>query len=247
MIISKNRPNGFIVLIGLLALGLAIFSFSVKNSNASESEYKNTSKISVSSNYQVVNRLDEMVNSTGVVVVGYFDKQIDTMNMKRDSKDITKESKLSYEEGRIYEFTVEEVIVGKVRDEKVNIALAVSLETIIFDSNGDEVKIQIPDPLFEEPKRQQKYMLFLYKNIELNTYFKSFEPYRVEIQDGILSMDSVLFSNKKEDKTSTVKLEKTKEIITVDYRIPSNVKDTISGKYFSDVKSEILELAKYKN
>ncbi len=181
MIVSKNRPNGFVVLIILLALGLAIFSFSTKNSNASESEYKKTSTITVSSNYQVVNRLDQMVNSTGVVVVGYFDKQIDTMNMRRDSKDITKESKLSYEEGHIYEFKVEEVLVGKVQDEKINIALAVSSETIIIDSNGDEVKVQLPDPLFKEPKRQQKYMLFLYKNIELNTYFKSFEPYRVEI------------------------------------------------------------------
>ncbi len=59
-------------------------------------------------------------------------------------------------------------------------------------------------------------------------------------------MDSVLFS-KTDDKTKTVKLEKTKELITVDYNIPSDIRDTISGKYFSDVKSEILELAKYKN
>lgn len=247
MIITKNKPNLFIVLIGLLALGLAVFSFSTKNSNASESEYKNTSTVEVSSNYQVVNSLHEMVSATGVVVVGYFDKQIDTMNMSRDSKDITKESKAGYEEGRVYEFTVEEVLVGKVRDEKINIALAYSSETVIYDSNGDEVKVQLPNPFFKEPKRQQKYMVFLYKNSELNTYFKSFEPYRIEIQDGILVTDSVLFSTKSDDKTSTVKLEKTKEIITVDYRIPSSVKDTVSGKYFSDVKSEILEIAKYKN
>lgn len=246
MIISKNRPNGFVVLIGLLALGLAIFSFSVKNSNASESEYKNKSTIVVSSNYQVVNSLDEMVSAAGVVVVGYFDKQIDTMNMRRDPKDMTKESELSYEEGRIYEFTIEEVLVGKVSEEKINIALAFSTEAVIYDSNGEEVKVQLRDPFFREPKLQQKYMLFLYKNNELNTYFKSFEPYRVEIQDGILIMDSVLFSNNTDDKMSTVKLEKTKEMIKVDYRIPSGVKDTISEKYFSDVKSKILEMAKYK-
>ena len=244
MIKTKNKPNGFVVLIGLFVLGLAIFSFSTKNSDASEPEYKNTSTIEVSSNYQVVNGLDEMVNTTGVVVVGSFDKQIDTMNMRRDSKDITKENKVSYEEGRVYEFIVEEVLVGKVRDEKINIALAYSSETVIYDGNGDEVKVQLPNPLFKEPKRQQKYMLFLYKNNELNMYFKSCEPYRIEIQDGILLSDSVLFEP--DNKTSTLKLEKTKEMITVDYRIPIGIKDTISGKYFSDVKSEILELAKHK-
>ena len=246
MIISKNRPNGFVVLIGLLALGLAIFSFSAKNPNASESNYKNTSTIVVSSNYQVVNSLDEMVSAVGVVVVGYFDKQIDTMNMRRDPKDMTKESEFSYEEGRIYEFTVEEVLVGKVPDEKINIALAFSKEAVIYDGNAEEVKVQLRDPFFREPKLQQRYMLFLYENSELNTYFKSFEPYRVEVQDGILIMDSVLFSNSTDDKISTVQLEKTKEMIKVDYGIPRGVKDTISGRYFSDVKSEILELAKYK-
>lgn len=248
---TKNikKPKIFFSLVTVIILGLAIFnstySFSKVEANK-ESNYEVTD-LTISNDIFIVEDINNMVLNSDIVVEGYFNQKVDTINMLRDPADVTKESSIGYEEGYIYDFKISEVLAGDIDKKNINVGFRYSYLYEYLDKDGGKVDIQIPNSLFIEPKQKQKYILFLYENPELDTYFVPFEPYRIEVsEDNLVSIDSALMDKDSETVVNNVKLEKTKEELRIIDDTHGEITDTITGKPLSEIKKEIKESSRKK-
>jgi hypothetical protein len=243
----------FIVLsIALITAIVSYFSSNQKDlvtANAKKISKYEVQGITVSNDVLIYDSIDNMAQGADVVVVGNFHRMANTINMLRDPENILKESPYGYEEGRIYDFKIDEVIAGEVNKKKIQVGLRYSNELEFIDKKGSKQFVQVTNSLYKKPDSEQKYILFLYKNQELDTYFVPFEPYRLVInEDNTVSVDSVLIEDSHDaEEVQVVRLQATKEELHVKDEVHGEIDDKISGKQFEDIKKSIKDSFKKKN
>lgn len=225
-------------LITTVSLIAILIYFTLNTSSADiEKEYSITT-VNVASDILIYEDIEEMAQNSEIVVVGYFDKFVEPINMLRNPSNILEESSTRYSEGHIYDFTVEEVVSGDLNQDTIQVGISFSNGYNFIDNQGKEQHIQIPAPTYQEPKLNQKYIVFLYKSEELNKYFEPFEPYRIEInKNNIATLDSALVDENEEHSISSkVFLEETLQEVHVNVEKHYDFHDKISGRELSELK-----------
>jgi hypothetical protein len=237
MVNCAIKAKSLLALIAIIILlGLAIICFTILK----EENYE-VQNIVVSNDVLIYENIEDMAKNADLVVVGYFNELVDTINMLRDPYNVLLESPYEYAEGRIYDFLIDEVIAGEIDDNKISVGLSYSYDYEFIDKQGVEKHIQVPYSLYKSPKPKQKYVLFLYKNEELDTYFIPFEPYRLLVnEEDTVSIDSSLVDNHNEtSKEHIVKLEETKEELHIFDDVHGEIEDKITGKKLAEIKETI--------
>lgn len=250
MVEYLKKPKAFLALAMVIVLAASfIIYFSTSKETATKEEGYEVQGVTISNDVLIYEDIENMAQGADVVVVGYFNKMVDTINMLRDPNNILNESPHGYEEGRIYDFKVDEVIAGEVDKNEIHVGLRYSYKYEFIDKQGAKKNIQVLNSLYKQPNSQQKYVLFLYKNEELDTYFVPFEPYRLVVNDdNTVGIDSALVDKShRTDEVQIVKLEETREELHISNEVHGEIEDKITGKELSEIKKSIISNFKQKN
>ncbi|WP_353096145.1 hypothetical protein [Tissierella praeacuta] len=235
----------FFIILSFLGLGL-YFYFSQESS---------LEKVVISIDYPVTSKLECMVDESDYIIVGSYFGFNSSWNMARNPKDITKEDTERYIEGRLYDFRVDEILKGtEVKDSiKVNHRY---LERMIFvDSNeitnsegiieGEknyttEYSFDKKDILFIEPELNAKYILFLKKDLDMDNYYGSIEPFSIKFNSKDISelQSNLIGLDKEKNLSSKIKL-KNGLFIDIVHNVGYEVNDSISNRMFTELVSEI--------
>ena len=169
------------------------------------------------------------------VVIGKYEKLDKTWNMSRDINDVTKESETNYVEGRLYKFTVTEVLKGGFIKNNILVNHRY-LERFDYQVSGENASVNVQDYLYIEPEMGGTYMLFLSKDKDFGYYYGATEPFMVKIEDDKAVLQSNLIDNEG-DFVSKVKASNGDE---VEVRIGGNkIEDTITGLTVAELKDII--------
>lgn len=130
---------------------------------------KNGLKHIVLTDFPVSNSIEELTKESNIVVVGEFSKYVESWNMARDPKDVTKEDPNNHVKGDLYEFTVNDYLKSNGKNEnKIIINITVS-------TNG------VTDERYIEPIIGEKVVLFLKKSDLADHYYGASEPFGFSI------------------------------------------------------------------
>lgn len=155
-----------------------------------------------------------------------LDKKI---NSARDPQDLSKEDPDHYSETHVYSFQIDEVLKGEILHPSIQINKAYQIK--MNDRNGNEFLVK--EPYYYKPDPKKKYLLFLVKAPD-NTYSAGFINYEISFDSTVIATLSKPDQNLKEqpvqvgDKTLSFHQE------------VAEAPDDITGKSFSDIKSEIV-------
>lgn len=231
-----------------------IVASSKVNSIQNHSPKKN---LVVSYDIMSTNNLSNMVEESEVIVLGTYKSFDSSWNMARNPHDLNKEATDDYIEGRLYNFTVDEVLAGDLKTKEIRINHRYS-ETIKYEeTSGDEIispegilikepskvtihELENKDPLFIEPEYNKQYIVFLKKsfNSEDNIYLRAIEPYLISIDaNEVATLESNLINyNPKAYKIDKALNNST---LSISNEINGEITDRISGKKLQNLKKEI--------
>lgn len=224
------------------------------NSIQNQDQKKN---LLVSHDFNVTSDLSDMVEQSDVIVLGTYKSFDSSWNMARDPQDLNKEATDHYIEGKLYNFSVDEVLAGNLQTNEIRVNHRYS-ETIDYEeTSGDEIispegilikepskvtihKLENKDPSFIEPEYNKQYILFLKKsfNPDNNIYLRAIEPYLISISaDEVATLKSNLTDYNPDAYTTNTTINGTTVSISND--VDGKVTDRISGKKLKDLKKEI--------
>ncbi|MBE6730788.1 MAG: cardiolipin synthase [Ruminococcaceae bacterium] len=211
----------------------------------------NNNSIQIHYDYPVSLGAEEMAEMADFVVIGKYEKLEKTWNMRRDINDVTKESETDYVEGRLYRFTVSEVVKGDFTESSILVnhryieRINLEKSDAVIDETGIIVKpatkteiitLNIQDSLYIEPEIGGTYMLFLSKDSNFGNYYGATEPFMVKIENDKAILQSNLI-DKKGDFSSSVKA-RNGDLIEVKIGAVS-IKDTVTGMTLEELKAAI--------
>lgn len=176
-----------------------------------------------------------MSDTADYIVIGKYEKLERTWNMRRDINDITKEATDDYVEGRLYKFTITEVVKGNIEETEILVNHRY-LERLSYQANSKATSVNVQDPLYIEPQMGGTYMLFLSKDNNFGNYYGATEPFMVKIEND----KAVLQSNLIEKEGDFVTTAKATNGDTVELRIgASSIEDNITGMTVAELKDAI--------
>ena len=176
-----------------------------------------------------------MSDTADYIVIGKYEKLERTWNMRRDINDITKEATDDYVEGRLYKFTITEVVKGNIEETEILVNHRY-LERLSYQANSKATSVNVQDPLYIEPQMGGTYMLFLSKDNNFGNYYGATEPFMVKIEND----KAVLQSNLIEKEGDFVTTAKATNGDTVELRIgASSIEDNITGMTLAELKDAI--------
>ncbi|PAE15440.1 hypothetical protein CHH91_14085 [Virgibacillus sp. 7505] len=238
---------------------------------AADKEVLENELLVISNDFDSTSSLNDMVESSDLVVVGKYTNFDSTWNMARDPENPEEESTEDYVEGKLYDFKVEQTLKGDSQ-ENIRINHLYSETYKVEMTSGDEVvspegillkepsettihEVEKVDPLFIEPNIDDKYILFLNKGEDTGNYFASIEPFSILFnEDNVAELQSNLkglpSENHEEDHdhpyddrfTETVKVGE--ESLDIMHDIHATVDDNLSGEKLETIISEIENIVK---
>jgi hypothetical protein len=216
----------------------------------------------VSHDFKTTSDLSNMVEQSDVVVLGSYNSFDSSWNMARNPDDLNKEATDHHIEGRLYNFTVDEVLKGDLHTKDIRVNHRYS-ETIEYEeTSGDEVvspegilikepsevtthNLENKDPSFIEPEYNKQYIVFLKKsfNPENNIYLRAIEPYLISIDaNEVATLKSNLIEYNQDAFKTDVTLNNS--TISISNDVNGEITDNISSKKLGDLKKDIKNLSK---
>lgn len=206
----------------------------------------------------VASNFSDMVEQSEIVVLGTYNNFDSSWNMARDPNDLYKEATDHYIEGKLYNFTVDEVLAGDLQTNEIRINHRYSEIINYEETSGDEIispegilikepsevtlhKLEIIDPSFVEPEYGKQYIVFLKKSFDTdnNIYLRAIEPYLISIDDNdVATLNSNLLNNNHAHFTNDITLNNT--TLSISNEVSGQITDDfIEGKSLEELKSEI--------
>jgi len=155
--------------------------------------------------------ISQMVDAADVVVVGRYISFDSSWNMARNPNNIHLEDNDNFTEGFLFNFLVDEVIVGDIAKGEIIVNHRVSETVKIIESDAqindvgiiisratveEEISFSVNDPHYIEPEFGVSYMLFLRKNEIFGHYYRAIEPFSMVIApDRTVRLQSNLINN----------------------------------------------------
>lgn len=264
---DKKRKVLIIILSTFIIIGGSAYFYKNNNQNNREiaasvkansiQNHDQNKNLLVSHDFMLTSELTNMVEQSDVIVLGTYKNFDSSWNMARDPDDLNKEATDHYIEGKLYNFTVDEVLAGDLQTKEIRVNHRYS-ETIKYEeTSGDEVispegillkepskvtihKLENKDPSFIEPEYNKQYIVFLKKsfNADDNIYLRAIEPYLISVDaNEIASLESNLIDYNPGDFTTDTTING--KTISISNDVNGEVTDHISGKKLQDLKKEI--------
>ncbi|UTR13118.1 cardiolipin synthase [Salipaludibacillus sp. LMS25] len=214
----------------LLIIGIAIYQYT--------NIFKEEIYITYSADFPVTEELEEMAEEAEVIAFGTYEGLNSNWNMARDPNDPSKEDQENYVEGKLYDFQVEEYILGD-GDEKIQINLRYKEEIKVEDSEGKIHTIENVDPLFIEPEIGEKYIVFLKKDDDFGNYYGAIEPFQVVFdaeERAILKTNLTKEHSEEAHENNSIEIQGENVIVNIENHV-EEIEDNISGQDFTEIKS----------
>ena len=230
--LNKAKANKYLISICLLALAsLFVVLVAIGINNVTDTDMR----IELDFDREFSADLTKMSDTSNYVVIGKYEKLERTWNMRHDLNDITKEAADDYVEGRLYKFTITEVVKGDIEETEILVNHRY-LERLSYQVNSKATSVNVQDPLYIEPQMGGTYMLFLSKDNNFGNYYGATEPFMVKIEND----KAVLQSNLIEREGDFVTTAKATNGDTVELRIgASKIEDNITGMTLAELKDAI--------
>lgn len=242
-------------LIILLGAGITIYFSKTDDDTLIASSENEVNEIHISHDLLTATDLSDMINNSDLIVLGTYEGFDSTWNMARDPNDLSEESDEAYIEGKIYNFNVEEVLMGEVENSKIKINHSYSETLTVELTSGDEVvspegvlikeptsveyrEIENKDPTFIEPNFNDRYIVFLQKGEINNIYMRAIEPYLIKFDENETAiLQSNLTNNDNDTLNNNITIDG--KTISITNEVDTDFKDSISGKKLKYVIEEI--------
>lgn len=148
-----------------------------------------------SSDEELPNHLNEIIEFSDVIVKGSFTEFVKPTNMIRSANDPTVESDELYTEGQIYTFQIEKTYKGEV-EVSIKTAITYADQMAAIDDQGERIEEVMVESLdYEELDLNKNYILFLVDSgfIEEGLYTPASGAYIIEIEND----ESIRFLSKR--------------------------------------------------
>ena len=210
------------------------------------------------SDYPITSDPAQLYAQATAVVIGSYGPLEETWNMSRDPEDPSKESKTDYFAGRIYSFSVEQVIKGELEPGEIRINIpherriqGEMLHTIGPD--GEVIQNTTPDPysfnyiweFYMEPTPGETCLLFLNADGERELYFPAVEPFTITIDaENRLTLRSNLLLPEEERRERLEIPFQTENGQPMIYQIAADeIEDRVSGMTLEELLAEFSQSA----
>ena len=246
---KKRTKNTLVLTVSVLTIAVLAGAFVMHHVRKSNTFTQTVDSLTVSYDYPITSKLQEMMDSADYIVIGEYTKFDSTWNMARNPNNIKEEDPENYVEGRLYDFTVEPCVKGSIEDSSILInhryseVITTTESNAVIDSEGrilkaatqsKELSFKVDSPLFIEPEFDCKYILFLLKDANFGNYYASIEPFSIKITDGKAALQSNLI-DRTTAFTQQIQASDSKErTVTIDLGGVS-VTDEITGKASEDI------------
>lgn len=169
----------FIIIVGSIYLFESNNQNNKKNTTSANSTpiQKQNKNLLISHDFALTSDLSEMFEQSDVIVLGTYKNFDSSWNMARNSYDLNKEAKDHYIEGKLYNFSVDEVLAGDLQTNEIRINHRYSEIIDYEETSGDEIvspkgilikepskvtihKLENKDPSFIEPEYNKQYIVF---------------------------------------------------------------------------------------
>ncbi|MBP3041380.1 cardiolipin synthase [Bacillaceae bacterium Marseille-Q3522] len=178
-----------------------------------------------------------MYNEADLIAFGSYKNFDSSWNMARNPNDIKQEDANNYTEGRLYNFNIDEVLLGEAENQiKINLRYQESID--IEDANGKIHKIKNKVPLFLEPEIGANYIVFLKKD-PFDNYYGAIEPFQILINQNETAELKTNLTDTNKKVTNTVQIENQNTKVMIEQDLPP-ITDTISGLSLKELKEKIL-------
>jgi len=161
--------------------------------------------------YPVAAELSEMIQASEVIVVGRYGELASTWNMARNPNNMKEEDPDNYTEGRLYRFTVKDVLKGELENLEILVNHRYAERHTFIESNAEvnqageitkqatkseKVSFAVQDPLYIEPEIDDTYILFLKRDSVFENYYGAIEPFSIQVlADHSVRLQSNLINN----------------------------------------------------
>ncbi|SDY04025.1 hypothetical protein SAMN05421736_101207 [Evansella caseinilytica] len=198
-------------------------------------------EVKVFYDYPVAENLEAMATEADVVVRGTFSRFKETWNMARHPVDISEPDRENYVEGHLYEFDVDEVILGQIDNKQMTVNYRYSELIQVENSKEDLFDITVEDPRYIKPELNTEYILFLNYDDDFDNYYGAIEPFQLQMtKDSQVELITKLTSNElqiAESANNTFTLDDG-TIVHVDSEL-DRIDDHITGLKFEDIITKI--------
>jgi len=148
--------------------------------------------IKIKADYPVPASMSDLYESADYILEGTYGSFKKEWNMARDQDDINKESSFDRIIGKIYDFHVDMIIKGIVKNNTIPVNLEYSTR-IYYNNQGmldeNEVKttkdytyIDHINVNYHEPQEHQKVILFLSYDTDFEVYYPAFYPFAYDME-----------------------------------------------------------------
>lgn len=265
-----KKKNKLLILTTFLIIGGSAYLYQnnlndeemANSANAKSIQNHNQKKsLLVSHDFAIASDFSDMVEQSDVVVLGTYKSFDSSWNMARNSDDLYKEATDHYIEGKLYNFTVDEVLAGDLQTKEIRVNHRYSEIIDYEETSGDEIispegilikepsevtihKLENKDPSFIEPEYDKKYIVFLKKSFDTNNniYLRAIEPYLISIDTNTVNKAATLNSNlidyNPDDFTDDINISDT-TTLSISNEVNGQITDFIAGKTLEDLKKEI--------
>lgn len=248
---TSKRP--YILFIILPVLLLAFGAFIIIPFATSKESSKNV-EVVLTHDLNVLGELSDMVTNSDYIVLGSYTSFDSTWNMASNPHNPMDESNDKYVEGKLFNFKIEEVLKGNIRDEVIKINHRHSEIVDLEITSGDEVispegllikspskitvhKVNNNYPLFIEPEFGGRYIVFLKKDQFDEIYLRPGEPYLIKVnKNDTVALQSKLLSP---DLSSFITENRGEKNITIINEFSTTIDDKVSGMDLIQVLEKI--------
>ncbi len=246
MTITKKRL--FVALAAILAIAIAagaVWYFV-------QSDEKEVIKRGISMDIAMTDSLEGMIEPANFIVIGHYEELDSTVNLARNSNDISQEDSDIYIEGRIFRFKVDEVLKGELSRDTILVSHMYSMRgTVTVDNavreNGITVKPATETqtytytalyPLYVEPELGATYVLFLSRETGQGYFIDATHPFIIKLdENGTASLQSGLLDKENSKLTQEIELGDSKTLL-LEYGNMELI-DNVSGMTLLKIKQEI--------
>ncbi|AKG36756.1 hypothetical protein [Paenibacillus durus] len=172
--------------------------------------------------------VEGLVNHSDYIVMGHYDKFEKKWEVSADP----------YTEGDIYNFVVDEIILGEVPQ---NIPVGIPhYKRVATQIEGKTYSADFTEPNYINPNFDSKYILFLKKYEPLNLYTPASVPYHIEIDSN--NKIALKYSNGDDPKQVKINNDEIIEFKPDSYDLSKL--DKITGKSVDELKTSLKDTVK---
>ncbi|WP_438350593.1 cardiolipin synthase [Paenibacillus sp. FA6] len=213
---------------------------------------KNDETIITHYDFPVASNLGEMTREAQFVVIGEYKNFDSKWNMLRDPNNVELEAKDSYMEGHLYNFEVNEILKGDLKDTSILVNHKYSTRMVYEENNeiinneglvvkeatsSKEYNFDNKDFLYIEPDIGSKYILFLNVDSDFGNYYGAIEPFSIKLdKNDTATLQSNLIGN---SATSTKSFKTDKKNVNIVNETEGYIVDSISGTSLDQLINEI--------